>query len=199
MCSPATGRRTPSLRWNVRSDPSAGHVCERASRHSARSSHRHSTFYSPVSAYLSADRPASPGGGRPGRLGCASWPASRDNRAGRRRARRGALTVRQSSRALPPPDFDTVCEICRYRHLSERARLCSVLSPPFCNRLHLSQHRDCPPKAVLTGRPGVAEGATDTTFWTDHQIGARANGLPAGRLGVGSAPLPVAKFLRELP
>ena len=33
-----------------------------------------------------------------------------------------------------------------------------------------------PSKAVRTGRPGVTDGAPGTTFWTDHQLGARAVG-----------------------
>src|SRR5271169_2003623 len=45
-----------------------------------------------------ADRPASSGGGRPARPGCATSPASRDNRAGQLLARRGASAARQ-----PPP------------------------------------------------------------------------------------------------
>jgi hypothetical protein len=84
-------------------------------------------------------------------------------------------------------------------NLSERPRLYSVLSPPFSNRVQLPEHRDGPPTAVRTGRPSVADAATGTTIWADHQLGARANGSPLRRLGDGSDRLPVAEFLSELP
>ena len=67
-----------------------------------------------------------------------------------------------------------VREIGCYRLLGKRARFYSVLSPPFGNRVQLSQHRDGPTISVPTERPGVTDDATGTTIWTDHQLGARA-------------------------
>jgi len=54
-------------------------------------------------------------------------------------------------------------------------------------------------KSVPTGRPGVADDATGTTIWTDHQLGARANSLPFLRRLGGFRPVPDAEFLGELP
>jgi hypothetical protein len=84
------------------------------------------------------------------------------------------------------------------RRLGELSRLYSVLSPPFGNRLPLSQHRNGPTKPVPTGRPGVADDATGTTISTDHQLGARANSLPFERGWKRFCVLPRAEFLGDL-
>src|SRR5271166_3668628 len=100
------------------------------------------------------------------------------------------LTAR---RLCPSREIGCYCRLC------ERPRLCSVLSPPFRNRLQLSQNRDGPTIAVCTGHPGVADGATGTALWTDHSLGARAKGQPFHRCLGGSFPAPGAEFTGELP
>ena len=134
-------------------------------------------------------------GPRPARLECATSRASRDSRARRPPARRGAAAVCQPSPALPPSD-GSAKKAATAASASERA---SALSSPLGNRVQLSQHCDGPTKSVRTGHPGVADGATGTTIWADHQLGARTNGPPLRRLGDGSDRLPVAEFLSELP
>jgi hypothetical protein len=91
-----------------------------------------------------------------------------------------------------------VREIGCYRRLGKRARFYSVLSPPFGNRVQVSQHRDGPTKSVPTGRPGVADDATGTTIWTDHQLGVRAHSLPFERRWNGFYVLLGAEFVSEL-
>jgi hypothetical protein len=86
-----------------------------------------------------------------------------------------------------------------YRRLCEQARLCSVLRPPFGNRVQLSQHRDGPTKASRTGRSCVADGAAGATFWTDHQLGAPAEGSPFEPRWGGFGLMSGAEFLGELP
>ena len=92
-----------------------------------------------------------------------------------------------------------VREIASYRRLCEQTRLCSVINPPFGNRIQLSQHCDGPTKAARTGRLGVADGATGTTFWADHQLGARAKSPPFEPRWSGFCLVPGAEFVGELP
>ena len=80
-----------------------------------------------------------------------------------------------------------------------QARIRSALSPPFGNRVQLSQNRDGPTKSVRTGRSGVADGATRTTFWADHQLGARAESLPFHRRLRGVGPVPGTEFTGKSP
>jgi hypothetical protein len=84
------------------------------------------SFRHPAAA---AGWPASPGGDRPARLGCATLPASRDNRAGRPRVSRGALTGCQSS--LPSAPFLSVGA---KRRLSELSCFGKVSGAPRGNR-----------------------------------------------------------------
>jgi hypothetical protein len=86
-----------------------------------------------------------------------------------------------------------------YRRLCEQARLCPVPRPPLGNRVQLSKHRDGPTKAGRTGRPGVAVGAAGATFWTDHQLGARAQGSPFELPWSGFRLMLGAEFVGELP
>ena len=76
----------------------------------------------------------SPGGGRPARPGCATPPASASNPPYRAHARRAAEAIARTPTARR---LDPVREIGCYRRLGKRARLCSVLSTSFGNRVQL--------------------------------------------------------------
>ena len=146
-----------------------------------------------------ADRPVSPGEGLPARLACASSRASRDSRDRRPPGRRVASAAHQPPRTLPPPDGSARPA----KYAATAASASDRASTRFSARPS-AIGSNCPSTATVHRKrfapgPRVADAATGTTIWADHQLGARANGPPLRRLGDGSDRLPFAEFLSELP
>ena len=133
-----------------------------------------------------ADRPVSPGEGLPARLACASSRASRDSRDRRPPARRVASAAHQPPRTLPPPDGSARPA----KYAATAASASDRASTRFSARPS-AIGSNCPSTATVHRKrfapgPRVADAATGTTIWADHQLGARANGPPLRRLGDGS-------------